>query len=181
MKHETVRAWTILTDLILINLAFVTAYVARYQWQWLRPVVFEEPYGGYVSQQLLLIVLLFLTFQQHKVWRRRRGEAWVDEMSRIISATASGIALMMAISFFFQPTPFSRLMLVWAMLFIVLFIGMARLGRRWILGRLYQNWPSCRQCPARWFRRSWPQCYPHGAGATRVRLSPDWLSGRWHR
>jgi exopolysaccharide biosynthesis polyprenyl glycosylphosphotransferase len=139
MKHETVRAWTILTDLILINLAFVTAYVARYQWQWLRPVVFEEPYNGYVSQQLLLIVLLFLTFQQHKVWRRRRGEAWVDEMSRIISATASGIALMMAISFFFQPTPFSRLMLVWAMLFIVLFIGMARLGRRWILGRLYQK------------------------------------------
>jgi len=139
MKHETVRHWTIATDLILINLAFAAAYLARYRWQWLRPIVFEEPYSGYLSQQLLLTGLLVLTFQQHKVWRRRRGEAWVDEVSRILSATASGIALMMAISFFFQPTPFSRLMLVWALLFIVVFLGLARLFRRWLLGRLYQN------------------------------------------
>lgn len=139
MKHETIRHWTIVTDLILINLAFLTAYVARYRWQWLRPVVFEEPYSGYVSQQLLLTALLLLTFQQHKVWRRRRGEAWVDELSRILSATASGVALMMAISFFFQPVPFSRLLLVWALLFIVVFIGLARLLRRWGLGWLYRH------------------------------------------
>lgn len=139
MRHRTVRYITIATDLFLINLAFALAYVARYEWQWLRPVVYQEPYRSYLGQQLLLTGLLILTFHQHKVWRRRRGEAWVDEMSRILSATASGIAIMMAISFFFQPAPFSRLLLVWAMLFIIVLLGLARLLRHWLLRIMYQH------------------------------------------
>lgn len=139
MRNQTVRYLTMVTDLLLINLAFALAYVARYKLQWLRPVVYQEPYSAYLGQQLLLTLLLVLTFHQHKVWRRRRGEAWVDEMSRILSATASGIALMMAISFFTQPTPFSRLLLVWAMLFIVVLLGFARLVRHWLLGVLYRR------------------------------------------
>lgn len=139
MKNQTVRYLTILTDLVLINLAFVLAYVARYQWQWLLPVTFPEPYSGYLGQQLVLTLLLILTFSQHKVWRRRRGEAWVDETSRLVSATASGIALMMVFTFFFQPSPFSRLLLVWALVFIVLFIGTARLLRLLILRAIYRR------------------------------------------
>ena len=139
MKNQTVRYITIVMDLILINLAFVLAYVARYVWQWLLPVVFPEPYIGYVGQQIILTLLLILTFSQHKVWRRRRGESWIDEMSRIISATASGVALMMVFTFFFQPVPFSRLLLVWALVFIVVFIGAARLIRSWILRELYRR------------------------------------------
>ena len=139
MKNQTVRTVTILTDLILINLAFALAYVARYEWEWLLPVVYPEPYRGYLGQQLVLTILLILTFSQHKVWRRRRGESWVDEMSRIFSATASGIALMMVFTFFFQPSPFSRLLLVWALVFIVLFVGSARLLRHALLRTLYRR------------------------------------------
>ncbi|MFN2140249.1 MAG: sugar transferase [Candidatus Promineifilaceae bacterium] len=139
MRHQTVRYITIGTDLLLINLAFVLAYLARYEWQWLRPVLFLEPYSAYLVQQLLLTGLLILTFHQHKVWRRRRGEAWVDEMSRILSATASGIFILVAISFFTLPVPFSRLLLVWAMLFIVVLLGLARLLRHWLLGVLYRH------------------------------------------
>jgi exopolysaccharide biosynthesis polyprenyl glycosylphosphotransferase len=139
MKSRTVRTWTIITDLVLINLAFIFAYVVRYRWQWLRPVLFDEPYTDYLGQQIVLTFLLLLTFTQSKVWRRRRGEFWVDEMSRISSATAAGIALMMAVTFFFQPSPFSRLLLAWALLFIVVFIGLARLIRRWLLAMLYRR------------------------------------------
>ena len=52
MKNQTVRYLTILTDLILINLAFALAYVARYEWEWFLPVVYPEPYRGYLGQQL---------------------------------------------------------------------------------------------------------------------------------
>jgi exopolysaccharide biosynthesis polyprenyl glycosylphosphotransferase len=138
-KSRTVRYLTVATDLVLMNLAFILAYVARYRWQWFLPVVYPEPYTGYLGQQLVLTLLLILTFSQHKVWRRRRGESWVDEMSRIVSATASGIALMMVFTFFFQPTPFSRLLLVWTLVFIVAFIGIARLLRRVILHLLYRR------------------------------------------
>ncbi len=141
MRNRNIRNITIITDILLINLAFVMAYVARYQWQWLRPVEerFFEPYAAYVEQQLALNLLLIFTFSQSRVWRRRRGEFWIDEVSRIGSATAAGITLMMAITFFFQPAPFSRLLLFWALVFIVLFVGMGRLARRWILSALYQN------------------------------------------
>lgn len=137
MRHRGIRLITFAGDLILINLAFVLAYVVRYQWQWLRPVLFQEPYSRYLWQQVVLNALLILTLSQSKVWKRRRGEFWVDEMSRITYATAAGITLMMAITFFVQPAPFSRLMLFWALLFIVLFIGLARLLRRWLLSILY--------------------------------------------
>lgn len=139
MRSRTVRYLTIAADLLLINLAFMLAYVARYRWEWLRPVVFQEPYADYLGQQAVLTLLLIATFAQQKVWRRRRGEFWVDEMSRIFAATAAGIMLMMASTFFFQPSPFSRLMLVWALLFIVLFVGAARLVRRGLLAYLYRR------------------------------------------
>lgn len=141
MSHQRIRIATIITDLLLINAGFALAYVVRYQWQWFLPVDerFFEPYGRYFSQQLVLNVLLIITFNQVRVWRRKRGEFWVDELSRITYATAAGVGLMSMIAFFVQPEPFSRLMLAWVFLAIVLFIGLARLLRRLLLTMLYQR------------------------------------------
>lgn len=139
MKNRIINRLTILTDLVLINLGFFLAYAARYQRQWLRPVSFSEPYSDYLGQQLLLTILLAVAFYYIGVWRRRRGESWLEEVARVGTATAAGITLMMAITFFLQPTPFSRLLLFWALLFIVVLIGLARLARRLILSALYNR------------------------------------------
>jgi exopolysaccharide biosynthesis polyprenyl glycosylphosphotransferase len=139
LANRTVRNLTIISDLVLINLAFAFSYVARYEYQWLLPTTEIVPYSAYIGQQILLTVLLIITFSQNKVWRRRRGEFWIDEVSRVGYATAAGIALMMAFTFFFRPLAFSRLLLVWALLFIVLFIAAARLMRRFILELLYRR------------------------------------------
>ena len=141
MIHQRIRFITVLTDLLLINVGFALAYVVRYKWQWFLPVSaqFFEPYGRYFSQQVVLNVLLIITFIQVRVWRRKRGEFWVDEMSRITYATAAGVGLMSMIAFFVQPEPFSRLMLIWVFLAIVLLVGVARLLRRVLLGVLYQR------------------------------------------
>ena len=139
MKYRTIRTFTIGSDLLLINLAFAFAYVVRYRWQWFYPVLFDEPYSDYLGQQVVLTFLLILTYSQNKVWRRRRGETWIDEMARIVWATAAGIALMMAVTFFFQPSPFSRLLLFWTLLFIVLFVGIGRFFRRFVLSLFYRR------------------------------------------
>jgi exopolysaccharide biosynthesis polyprenyl glycosylphosphotransferase len=139
MKNRVINRLTILTDLVLINLGFYLAYVARYEWEWLRPVSFSEPYTDYLGQQFLLTILLAITFYYTGVWRRRRGESWLEEVGRAATATAAGIMLMMAITFFLQPTPFSRLLLFWALLFIVVLIALARLTRRLILSALYSR------------------------------------------
>jgi exopolysaccharide biosynthesis polyprenyl glycosylphosphotransferase len=134
-----VRTLTIISDLILINLAFGFAYIARYEFQWLLPTLEIVPYAEYVGQQVLLTLILIATYYQGKVWNRRRGEFWIDEVSRVGYATAAGIALMMAFTFFFRPLAFSRLLLVWTLLFIILFIAIARLLRRTILYIIYRQ------------------------------------------
>ena len=139
MRSKVIHWITIVTDLLLINLAFWTAYLARYVWQWLRPVLYLEPYRDYLGQQLVLTILLAIAFRYTGVWRRRRGELWLDEVARIITATAAGIMLMMAVTFFLQPSPFSRLLIFWALLFIVLFLSVSRLLRRLTLSLLYRR------------------------------------------
>jgi exopolysaccharide biosynthesis polyprenyl glycosylphosphotransferase len=138
-KASVIHWATIITDILLVNLAFLMAYVVRYVWQWLRPVTFYDPYRDYLGQQLVLTILLALAYRSTGVWRRRRGESWLDEAARIATATAAGITLMMAVTFFLQPSPFSRLLIFWALLFIVLFIGAARLARRLLLSLLYRR------------------------------------------
>lgn len=139
MNRKAIRMWTIVTDVVLINLAFAFAYVVRYEFQWLFSTTFRAPYSSYLGQQALLTVLLIIIFAQNKVWIRRRGEALLDEIFRVGYATATGVALMMAFTFFYRPLSFSRLLLVWALLFIVLFIGAARLLRRLILRMRYRR------------------------------------------
>ncbi|MGD8583926.1 MAG: sugar transferase [Chloroflexota bacterium] len=139
LGRRAVRNVTIITDLLLISAGFAFAYVARYKFQWLLPTTVIVPYSQYVGQQALLTLLLVITFSQNRVWSRRRGEFWIDEVSRVGYATAAGIALMMAFTFFFRPLAFSRLLLVWALVFIVLFIAIARMLRRLILEILYRR------------------------------------------
>lgn len=139
LGHRTVRNITIITDLILITLAFAFAYVARYQFQWLLPTTLIVPYQEYLGQQILLTIVLVIMFIQNKVWVRRRGEFWIDEVSRVGFATATSIALMMAFTFFFRPLAFSRLLLVWVLIFTILFIAIARLLRRFLLQILYRR------------------------------------------
>ena len=141
MRKRTIRHLTIISDVILLNVAFAVAYAVRYEWQWLYivPEEFYEPFSRYVGQQIVLNILLILTYSQSKIWQRRRGEFWVDELSRIMYATAAGMTLMIVVTFFVQPTPFSRLMLLWTFIFIVLFVGLGRLVRRSVLFSMYRQ------------------------------------------
>lgn len=139
VNFRVVRLVTILSDILLVNLAFMAAYGVRYQLEWIRPVTFYEPYSDYVGQQLLLTLLITLTFSQTNVWARRRGELWIDELSRVGYGAAAALALMTMITFFVQPLVFSRLLLLWAYIFIVVFLSVARLLRRFILTLLYQR------------------------------------------
>lgn len=138
MNQRVVHWVTIAVDLLLINLGFMLAYVARYVWQLFLEVTAYAPYRAYLGQQLVLTVLLALTFQTTGVWRRR-SDSWLEEVARAGTATAAGITLMMAVTFFFQPAPFSRLLIFLALVFIVLFIGAARLMRRLLLNALYRR------------------------------------------
>ena len=137
--HRTVRNVTIILDLILINLGFLLAYFARYEWQWLREVdvQYNHSYQLYAWQQLLLNLFLIVAFSQSGAWQRRRGETWLDEVYRIVHAMAWSFTLLMAYQFAFRPEANSRIMIFWAAVFIGGFLSVSRLCRRWLLRYYY--------------------------------------------
>ncbi len=139
--HRRVRYWTIATDFLLINFGFILAFLARYRWQWLRQVEteFQHQAAEYIPQQILLNVVLFLAFSQLSIWRRRRGEAWSDEVYRISYAVLASFIVLMAYQFIVRPDANSRLMMFWATLFIGGLLATARLIRRFILAALYKR------------------------------------------
>ncbi|MCL4870196.1 MAG: sugar transferase [Anaerolineae bacterium] len=143
MSHRkttrTIRTFTILSDILLINLAFAWAYVVRYELQWFLPIQSKDPYAAFIVQQVVLNLILIFTFSQSHVWQRRRGDFWLDEVVGLIYPTFIGISLMMAYTFLDRPLANSRGLLVWATLFIFLFLSLSRWIRRLIMGRLYRR------------------------------------------
>ncbi len=135
--RRRVRNITLLLDLILVNVAFMAAYYVRYKLQWFAAETDPAAYTDWIGQQFLYVLLIAVIFWRGRVWDRRRGEFWIDEMSRLTNATTTAIAGIVTLAFFILPEPFSRLMYVWTFLFTIGFLAFTRFARRVSLSILY--------------------------------------------
>ena len=106
---ERYRRWgsliIALTDVMLINLAFAAAYWVRYDLQWFRAVdpANDAPFQVYIPFALVLTVLLMIAYKLGGVYDQPRGASWLDEIYALIGGTTTGILIIMAITFWFQP------------------------------------------------------------------------------
>lgn len=136
---ERYRRWvsliTALTDMVLINLAFAAAYWVRYDLQWFRSVdpANYAPFRMYIPFALVLTVLLMLAYKLGGVYDQPRGAAWLDEVYALVGGTTTGIVIVTAITFWFRPQVYSRLMFIWAGGIIVTLLSLGRLIKRWVL------------------------------------------------
>ena len=139
MTNRRVRLWTIVTDLVFINLGFWLAYQLRYERQLIRAVDESNfvPFREYIPQLLLFNLFLIVAFSQTAVWRRRRGESFFDEVYRIGYAMTASFMVLIAYQYLFQATANSRLMIFWLALITGGFLAVARLTRRWTMRGMY--------------------------------------------
>jgi exopolysaccharide biosynthesis polyprenyl glycosylphosphotransferase len=72
-----------------------------------------------------------------QVYRQWPGRQWLDQVYRIINATAKSTVVMLAITFVLQPLEYSRLLLVEAGISAVLLLGISRTIQTAIMGRLH--------------------------------------------
>ncbi len=136
--RRTVALITALTDILLINAAFALAYFVRYQLEWPRPVVDENyvPYQNFLPMAAIFTVVLLVTFSLEKVYEVRRGRPWLDEVYAILNGTTNGAILLIAF-FFITGSPFySRLIFLYAVVAVVLVLGLGRAARNAILNLL---------------------------------------------
>ncbi len=128
----------IVTDIILINIAFLLAYWLRYDLQLFRAVdpAFNVPYRVYLPFVAIFTTLLILVYKQHGVYRLRRHVSWLDEVYAIANGTATGIVISIVVVFLYRPAFYSRLIFLYAGLLSVGILGVSRLAKVAMLKQL---------------------------------------------
>jgi exopolysaccharide biosynthesis polyprenyl glycosylphosphotransferase len=125
-------------DFVLINAAFALAYYIRYELRF--PITVAEAnyvaYTEYIPITLLLSVGLLVIYRIEGIYNYVRGRAWLEEFYGLITATFTGIVILVFIFFFFRPQYYSRLIYLYAGILVVLFLTLARVALRWGLGYL---------------------------------------------
>lgn len=128
----------LLVDAILINAAFVTAYFARYELE-IGGAVEEAnfvPLSVFLPVQLTLTAITLLVLFLEGLYRSPRRPSWATQLVIIIRGTVIAVAIMIIIVFAFRPYFFSRLIFAQALVFMVLFLSLARLAEEGVRGML---------------------------------------------
>jgi len=139
------RRWmpwgTLITDVLLINVAFLIAYWLRYNLQLFRSVdpANNVPYSVYLPLVSLLTVVLVLANRREGAYDVRRGRPLFDDFYGVLNATTTAIMLLVVLVFFYRRLFYSRIIFVYAGLLILLLLGLARVIRWYILARLRQS------------------------------------------
>jgi hypothetical protein len=97
---KRVPAWLwkyllVLSDIVLIEAAFVVAYFVRYQLQWFRAVdpVFQVDFVAYAPFAVALAVVLPVAYALSDVYPYRRGRSLSEETWTIATATTAGVVV----------------------------------------------------------------------------------------
>lgn len=120
-------------DTVLILVSFGLAYLLRYQLQWFRSVdpAYQVPIGVYTPFAILLIVVLLTSFRLSSVYPYRPGRNWFEEMYMIGTATTTGVIVLMAVSLFYNPLSYSRLIYIFTAVIVTSLLGVSRLVISW--------------------------------------------------
>ncbi len=139
--RQKVAFFTALADAVFINFAFALAYWARYELEWIKPVAEAHyvPFRFYLPFSLILTAILMFTYFVQKLYDYERKKSFADELTSIFTGTATGVLILVAIFFFYRPLFYSRLLLIYAFVFTIVFLGFIRLVRdivlRWLRKR----------------------------------------------
>ncbi|HEX2621100.1 MAG TPA: hypothetical protein VHL11_13155, partial [Phototrophicaceae bacterium] len=127
-----------LIDIGLAGLAFILAYLARYELEIFRPVleINNAPFNPYIPYMMVYILWLQIQYRGSGLYKNVRGRPWIEEVYTIINGVANATVVLVAVSFFLQPLVFSRLMLMYAAGITVLMLSSARIIQRTIEARL---------------------------------------------
>jgi exopolysaccharide biosynthesis polyprenyl glycosylphosphotransferase len=125
-------------DGVLAFLVFGLAYVLRYEWQIIRPVLdpLQRDFAPYIPFAGVYATLVWMNYQRNGLYRNIVGRAWMEEVYLIGSSVAVAIVIVLAMFFIFQPLVTSRLMLIYVAALTIIFGSVSRLIRRWILAYL---------------------------------------------
>ena len=131
----------LISDALLVNLAFLTAYIARIELQLFRAVdpTYQTPLAEYAPLIAGLTVLLLAMFWFGGAYDLRRNTTWLDMMVVIARSTLIAVLLVIIATFADLVLLFSRLLFVYTAILIGVYLGLSRAIWGLVLARLRQR------------------------------------------
>ncbi len=125
-------------DISMSLVAFVLAYIARYELTILRPVleIYRADFAPYIPYALVYAGLLYLTCHGGGLYKNIRGRALAEEIYIIANGVATSTVLLLSLYFAFQPLVFSRLMLIYVAAINVVLLSLLHVARRMLYAYL---------------------------------------------
>lgn len=118
-------------DALMVFLAFIAAYDLRSQTELLQ-VVYLWPFSDYIAFIGLMLPFWLIIFALAGLYTLRTGRRRWGEFTKVFLAVSAGIMFFVAYVFLSRTLFFSRLIVIYAWLFALLFVGVGR----FIIGQL---------------------------------------------
>jgi exopolysaccharide biosynthesis polyprenyl glycosylphosphotransferase len=127
----------LLLDTLLVVLGFILAYYLRYQYQFWRAVLYQEPLSSFLPTIALLVPATVALLILKGFYRLPRNAGWLIQLGIVVSSVTTAIAITIVVTFLSGPSFYSRLIfgLAWAMIIVML-----GLGRLMITGMRHWRW-----------------------------------------
>jgi len=121
-------------DYIMIVLAGISAYFLRYaEWvQKVRPIIFDLPYGEYVSIVFFVALAWLPVFGLLGMYSLTMQQRLIDELSKVVFACSTGLMLIVMYIFWQREFFDSRFIILAAYILSILYVGGGRIILRYI-------------------------------------------------
>lgn len=128
----------VFVDILMILIGFAVAYQVRIYGSDFVPIKWVLPFGEYIKYVALFVPLWIGLFALMGLYAFRGIGNFVSEIAKVIIAVSAMISLMIIIIFFNRDQFFSRLIIIYAWLFVGLFLVLGRLILRSFQRFLYK-------------------------------------------
>lgn len=137
LRRQT-RLLQAVADAVLVSLGFALAYWIRYELQWPWPVAAENkiPYATYVPMEAILTLLLVIVFGMQRLYTPQRGRSWIDESFALLNGTATGVMLMIVLTYFLPDLSYSRGLLPLAAMTMLVLLATSRIVKSVVTSRM---------------------------------------------
>ena len=134
MKNSRVRTLSIIsliiTDAVMITLAFLIAYGIRWESAQLDPNIKLAPFGEYAGLLIVQVVAIGIVMFWARLYHQARAVSRVDEFYAVFGAVSIGVMMSVAIStllFKNLEFDFPRLLVIYSWLLTILLVMVGRL------------------------------------------------------
>jgi len=145
-KTFTGRLFMGALDIVLINVAFITAYILRYQvlrGVTITTVYIYEPLRAFQSLEIAVTLGLIAAFWLKGIYRLRATGTWFKQFWAVTSATTVGFAVFSAYEYVFRQTDLfvsqTRAMVAFSWVTIIIIVSLGRGVIALGLSALYQR------------------------------------------